>query len=261
MSIATTGPRPRMIDMVHEYSIAGMHCQSCVQKITAALERVNGVKSAEVSLTPPRARVAMDTHIPTPMLDASVKAVGSYSLSEAPTPIAQSASTDGDAIGSESLYPLFLIVGYIIGVVLLVALATGQWTPHALMNHFMAGFFLVFSFFKFLDLRGFADAYFSYDVVARRLPAWGFVYPFIELGLGIAYLSHVAPWTTNTVTLVVMLVSSVGVLKTLLDKRTIRCACLGTVLKLPMTKVTLVEDVGMAAMAGTMLVLLALGIH
>ena len=66
-------------------------------------------------------------------------------------------------------------------------------------------------------------------------------------------------WTTNVITLVVMLVSSIGVLKTLLDKRAIRCACLGTALKLPMTKVTLVEDLGMAAMAAGMLVMLATG--
>jgi copper chaperone CopZ len=247
--------------MTHEYSIEGMHCQSCVQKITAALERVRGVSAAEVTLTPPQARVVMDTHIPTSMLDAAVKAIGNYSISETPTPVGPSASADGEHIGNESLYPLFLIVGYIVGVVMLVALATGQWMPHTLMNHFMAGFFLVFSFFKFLDLRGFADAYFSYDVVASRMPAWGFIYPFVELGLGVAYLLNLAPWTTNAVTLVVMLISAIGVLKTLLDKRTIRCACLGTVLKLPMTKVTLVEDLGMAAMAGAMLVLMAIGIH
>jgi hypothetical protein len=50
-------------------------------------------------------------------------------------------------------------------------------------------------------------------------------------------------------------VSAVGVLKALLDRRAIRCACLGTALNLPMTKVTLVEDLGMAAMAAGMLAL------
>jgi hypothetical protein len=60
---------------------------------------------------------------------------------------------------------------------------------------------------------------------------------------------------TNSVTLVLMLVGAAGVLKALLDKRAIRCACLGTALNLPMTTVTLVEDLTMAAMAAGMLVL------
>ena len=50
-----------------------------------------------------------------------------------------------------------------------------------------------------------------------------------------------------------MLIGAVGVLRALLRKDTIRCACLGTALNLPMTTVTLVEDLVMAAMAGAML--------
>jgi hypothetical protein len=117
----------------------------------------------------------------------------------------------------------------------------------------MAGFFLVFSFFKLLDLRGFVDAYRSYDVVARAWPAWAFVYLFVELGLGVAYLLNLSPRITNGLTLALMLIGSIGVLKALLDERAIRCACLGTALNLPMTTITLVEDLAMAAMASAML--------
>lgn len=118
----------------------------------------------------------------------------------------------------------------------------------------MAGFFLVFSFFKLLDLRGFADAYRGYDILARALPFWAFVYPFVELALGVAYLTNSFPLATNVTTLALMLIGAVGVLRSLLNKRAIRCACLGTALNLPMTTITLVEDLGMAAMAGAMLV-------
>ncbi len=123
------------------------------------------------------------------------------------------------------------------------------------MRHFMGGFFLVFSFFKLLDLRGFSDAYRSYDILARAWPVWGFIYPFAELALGAAYLLNLNPIATNLVTLVLMLVGAAGVLKALLDKRAIRCACLGTAINLPMTTITVVEDLGMAAMAAVMLVL------
>jgi hypothetical protein len=196
----------------------------------------------------------MDTHVTTTTLDRAVASVGQYHLSDGKSPSTISTAPDSASAPKESLYPLFLIVAYIAGTVALVALATSERSPHVLMRYFMGGFFLVFSFFKLLDLRGFADAYRSYDVVARAWPAWGFVYPFVELALGAAYVLNLNTIATNLVTLVLMLVGAVGVFKALLDKRTIRCACLGTALNLPMTTITLVEDLGMAAMAAVMLV-------
>lgn len=255
----TTATAPHRADpaMKRSFVVSGMHCQSCVSKITSALQDVQGVQSVQVTLQPPRANIAMERHVPLNELNQTVRAAGSYSLTESPdTPASDAATIPTNAEERpESLYPLFLIVGYLLGAVLLIALASGHWSLHALMNHFMGGFFLVFSFFKFLDLRGFAMAYRSYDVVARAVPAWGFVFPFVELALGAVYLTSWQPVLVNTVTLLLMLVGAVGVLKALLRKSAIRCACLGTVLKLPMTKVALAEDLGMAVMAAVMLVL------
>lgn len=124
-----------------------------------------------------------------------------------------------------------------------------------MMGGFMGGFFLVFSFFKLLDVRGFAMSYRTYDLVAAAWPTWGVIYPFAELALGIAYVTNVLPWLTSAVTVALMMVGAAGVLKALLNKRRIRCACLGTVLKLPLTQVTLAEDVVMAVMAALMLIL------
>jgi hypothetical protein len=55
------------------------------------------------------------------------------------------------------------------------------------------------------------------------------------------------------VTLVVLGVTTIGVTKTLLDKKSIRCACLGTALKLPMTEATFIENAIMIVMAVFML--------
>jgi len=89
--------------------------------------------------------------------------------------------------------------------------------------------------------------------VAKSFPVWGYAYPFVELALGVGYVLNWNPLALNTITLLVMLIGSVGVLRALLRRTAIRCACLGTVLKLPMTKVTLLEDLGMAGMAAAML--------
>ena len=125
------------------------------------------------------------------------------------------------------------------------------------MNHFMAGFFFVFSFFKFLDLKAFAQGYSTYDVVARKFPAWGYIYPFVELLLGIALLLDIFPIGTTIAIIIVMAVASIGVIRSMLSKSTIQCACLGTVIKLPLGKVTLVEDLLMVIMSTGMLVLMS----
>jgi len=242
--------------MTTSYTIEGMHCASCVAKIKGALERVSGVLSAQVSLSPPSAEVDASAAIPMSVLNGAVQGVGAYSLKKPDVQAHHEAPTQEAAAGAERLYPLVLIVGYLVGTVLLIAAVSHNWSPHRLMGHFMGGFFLVFSFFKFLDLPGFAGAYRSYDLVTRRVPAWGFIYPFVELALGMAYIAAWAPLFINAVTMALMIVGAAGVLKSLLNKQAIRCACLGTVLNLPMTKVTLIEDMGMALMAGAMLFIL-----
>lgn len=162
--------------------------------------------------------------------------------------------------------PLLLILAFILGASLLVQL--GQYAGHGMdgdmgasalsghetMRYFMAGFFLVFTFFKLLDIQAFADAYAGYDLLAARWRTWGLIYPFVELALGIAYLANIAPIATAWVTILVMGFSAIGVIRAVLDKRSIRCACLGSVFNLPMSQVTIVEDVGMVLMALAMLV-------
>jgi YHS domain-containing protein len=149
----------------------------------------------------------------------------------------------------KTYFPLLLILAYLLGIVAVAEFASGSLNEIRMMNHFMGGFFLFFSFFKFLDLRGFADVYRTYDIVAKGYPFYGWLYPFIELALGMAYISQISIKATHSVTLAVMLISSVGVIQSLLRKNQIQCACLGTVFNLPMSKVTLIEDLLMAAMA------------
>jgi len=124
------------------------------------------------------------------------------------------------------------------------------------MEVFMGLFFVVFGLFKVFNLKGFADAYRMYDIVAMKYPKYGYVYPSIELTLGALYLLGIFSLFTNIVTLFVMSISAVGVYLKLKKKEKIMCACLGVVFKVPMTWVTLTEDLLMALMAGVMLLLI-----
>ena len=155
--------------------------------------------------------------------------------------------------GWTAYQPLLLLMGYILLASVLVQWSLGSISFMETMRYFMAGFFLCFSFFKLLDLRAFADAYAGYDLLAARWHGWGYVYPFVELALGIAYLANFAPPLTDAITIAVMGFSALGVIQAVRKKQKIRCACLGTVFKLPMSTVTIVEDLGMVAMAAAML--------
>jgi copper chaperone CopZ len=240
--------------MTRTVNIEGMHCGACAGKLERAFSRVPGVTGARVSLSPPAATLETSRPVQLKDLEAAARGAGSYSVSEladAETTVAAGATGEKPA----SVYPLLMIVAYILGSTLLTTYVRGGGAGglHALMNDFMAGFFLVFSFFKLLDLRGFADTYGTYDLLAARWRAWGFVYPFVEVGLGVAYLIRWEPVVTSAVTLVLMAVGTAGVLRTLARGGGVRCACLGTALNLPMTWVTLTEDLVMAAMAAGMI--------
>ncbi len=240
------------------FEITGMTCGGCVKRVAAALHTV--AAGAEVQLSPPRATIPGNTTLAQLQAALAGSHYGIAALAEAALPTAPAvatlpASPPEAAPGWFATYrPLLLIGVYILGASVLVQGAH----PSAMetMRYSMAGFFLVFSFFKLLDVAAFADAYAGYDLLARRWRPWGHIYPYVELALGVAYLANLQPLWTNAVTLVVMGFSAIGVVRAVLDKRSIRCACLGTVFQLPMSTVTIIEDLGMVAMAAMALAML-----
>lgn len=224
-----------------------LHCGSCIEKITPFLNAESGVENWKVDTDSEMKPLTVSGHHVDPSkIREAVKRAGFEVYEELPN---ASLPTQPAAGKIKTYFPLLLIAGYLIGATVLNGVKTGDFTWTGLMPFFMGGFFVIFSFFKLLDLRGFADAYSTYDVIAKRWRGYGFVYPFIELSLGVLYLADSAPTFTNAATLVVMSVSSVGVIKSLSRRQKIQCACLGTVFNLPMTTITLVEDLLMAVMA------------
>jgi hypothetical protein len=156
----------------------------------------------------------------------------------------------------KTYYPLLLIFSYIIGVTGFIEVTSGGFDLMRWMSHFMGGFFLVFSFFKLLDIAGFAKAYGTYDIVAKKFKIYGYIYPVLELVLGILFVMRFSPLFTNVFTFVLMTVSTIGVIQTLRIKSDFQCACLGTIFKLPMTRITLFEDLLMVLMSFTMILML-----
>jgi cation transport ATPase len=235
--------------MTHSYTIQGITCSSCVSTIKNKLFLHPEITAIDISADG-MATISMLKHLNVKELQTAVGNDSNYIISEDSSDRMQHQATGEESKSWFSTYkPLLLIAVYITGVSVLFS--NGSF--HVGMTYFMAGFFLVFSFFKFLDLKGFASSYAMYDLLAMKVPAYGFIYPFIELFLGLAYATGFKHLFTNWATLIVMGFSAIGVIRSVLNKQKIQCACLGAVFNLPMSVVTIIEDLLMVAMAIYML--------
>lgn len=248
--------------MTKEYTITGMTCNGCLAKVKRTINAIDEIQEATIQLEYPQAKIVADKSLDLEEINMALKKAGNYAISEeyketiqAPLP----EITKQEALLEKSINtykPLILIVGFIAAVTALSQYPFNDFSGMLWMRHFMAGFFIVFAFFKLLNLQGFANSYRMYDIVAAKWKTWGYVYPFVELALGILYLINLEPFFTNIATIIVLGVSSIGVIKSNLDNKKIKCACLGDVFNLPMSTVTIVEDLSMVAMAAVMLVLI-----
>lgn len=236
--------------MTHTYKLTGMTCSSCEAKVKSALLTIENVTNVTVSKDTETATITMDKHIA--LSDLQKVLDNKYQIS----------ATNHNEIAEqtkswfETYKPILLIFFYIVLVTTLVQTQNTKFDFMEAMRHFMSGFFLIFSFFKLLNLKGFAESYVMYDVFAKQIPIWAYLYVFIELGLGIAFLINFNPILTNLITVVVMSISIIGVLQSVLNKKKIQCACLGAVFNLPMSTVTIIEDALMIAMSGIMLLIM-----
>lgn len=233
--------------MTHTYKVTGMTCSSCEAKVKAALLTIENVTNVSVSKDLENATITMDKHIALSDLQKVLDPKYEISASNHNEVAEQTKSW------FETYKPILLIFFYITVVTIVVQTQNNQFDFMQAMRHFMSGFFLVFSFFKLLNLKGFAESYVMYDVLAKQIPVWAYLYVFIELGLGIAFLINFNPILTNSITVIVMSISIIGVLQSVLNKKKIQCACLGAVFNLPMSTVTIIEDALMIAMSGIML--------
>lgn len=145
----------------------------------------------------------------------------------------------------------------IIGLIFLVAFTSSisNFSISVLIERFMIGFFLVFAGFKLIDLKGFASGYASYDLLAQKWYGYGYIYPFIELSFGLLMILGLFYEPVLILEILFMTFSGIGVLIKIAKREKFKCVCLGTLLNVPLTKITLIEDFGMTFLATILLLL------
>ncbi len=237
------------------YKITGMTCNGCRSSVEKTLQSVPEIIDVSVDLKAEEATIEMKAYISTQQLQSVLPE--KYRISE------KADTTDSMILNQENLFvdtgktklkelqPLLIILGYI--TISSILLHHKNWNLTEVMLDFMGLFYIVFSFFKILDLKGFPDSFRMYDPLAKAIPVYGWIYPFVETALGLMFLMRFQIPIALITTLIILGITTIGVTRTLLNKKTIQCACLGTALKLPMTEATLIENSIMMVMAIVML--------
>jgi|TARA_B110000858_G_scaffold108392_1_gene123885 cation transport ATPase len=238
--------------MKQTYIIDGMTCGGCKASVEKHLLDLKEISEVEITLKNKEVVITMGNPIEASELQKALPSKYKVSLIENNFVSKALSNSENEKSKLQQLKPLILILFYI--TTASVLLNYQNWDRNEIMLDFMGLFYIVFSFFKLLDLKGFSESFKMYDPLASRVPIYGWIYPFIEVVLGLMFLMHFGVKTALVITLIVLGVTTIGVTKSLLDKKSIRCACLGTALKLPMTEATFIENAVMIVMAILLLV-------
>ncbi len=160
---------------------------------------------------------------------------------------------DADAVTYHPVIALFAVAA-------LMALAT-SWAAHGALITIGAGeWFIAFSMcilalLKLQDIESFSSMFLNYDLLARRWVPYSYVYPYAELLAGVLMVAGALTWLSIPVALFIGGIGAASVFKAVyIDKRELKCACVGGNSKVPLGFVSLTENLMMVAMAVWMLV-------
>jgi cation transport ATPase len=234
--------------MTQTFNISGMTCEACEYKIQHVLSQIPSVNSVIAKHSNDSVIIESLEKIDKNVIIETLKPHTKYALIDKQD-LAIDVSDSLSETKSNQYYPLFLIAGFITLVAFLTSFQQGIYSAEnfelkMFLHNFMTGFFLVFSFFKLLDVKAFAESFQMYDLLAAKLPVYGKIYPFIELGLGILCLIHFQLYYVYIyiADIIIMGFGALGVIQSVLDKRKIKCACLGSVFNLSMSTITIIEN-------------------
>lgn len=122
------------------------------------------------------------------------------------------------------------------------------------VDWFIAFSMCILALLKLQDVERFSNMFLGYDLLAQRFVRYAYVYPFAEALAGVLMIAGVLLWLAIPIALVIGLVGAASVVKAVyVDKREIKCACVGGDSKVPLGFVSLTENLMMVAMAIWML--------
>ena len=155
---------------------------------------------------------------------------------------------DGDGTSYWPVLSLFAIT--FLMAVGAAYIAEDQWISTRTIEWFVAFTMCGLGYLKIRDVESFSTMFLNYDLLARRWVRYAYVYPFAEAGAGLLMIPALLTWLSVPVALFIGTVGGVSVAKAVwVDKRELKCACVGGSSNVPLGFVSFTENVAMVAMA------------
>jgi len=114
---------------------------------------------------------------------------------------------------------------------------------------FMGLILIIFGIMKLYNLSKFVKIFGKYDIISNKFNLYGYLYPFIEILLGILILKNYYINPTLNFIIILMIISIISVILSLIKGEKLRCGCLGSFFHMPLSYVTLFENILMLIMS------------
>lgn len=226
-------------DNTHTYAVTGMTCAGCVKTVTEKLKTLKGITAVKVTLEPPQVMVSGEEVTPD-VLNSYLKGTKFKVFDVAPK---------ARLIDKIAFYRPLIIIGSIAVLFAVIQTTIVGWSEHTFMQYLMAGYFIFFGSLKIIGWRGFVASYRQYDDIAKRSRVYVTLYPLIEVGIGMTYYVGVQWLPFDIFVTLLMSQKAFSTWRTVRKGAVVQCACLGSFFSIPVTRVTVFEDLLMAAMA------------
>ena len=230
------------------FKVSGMTCDGCANSIKEALELNKFISSVNINLKDENININSDKNFTVNELNSLIEKLGKYKIYEE-----KFTSKIIEYFSSKKTLLLALLLVLISSLSLQVSkdnFELNEW-----MISYMGIFFLIFSFLKLIDVKGFSGSFKKYDLISKIIPGFAITYPFLELFLALAFLSSYFLITSYIMTLIFMTSQFFGVFISLQKKEVIKCACMGSSINIDISTLTLIENLVMILMSSYMIII------
>ena len=230
------------------YKVSGMTCDGCANSIKEALELNKLISSVNISLENENINISSDKSFTVNELNSLIENLGNYKIYE-------------ENIFSKiieyfsSKKTLLLALSLVLISSLSLHIGEDNFELNEWMVSYMGIFFLLFSFLKLIDVKGFSESFKKYDLISKIIPGFAITYPFLELFLALTFLSSYFLIASYIMTLIFMTSQFFGVFISLQRKEVIKCACMGSSINIDISTLTLIENFVMILMSSYMIII------
>ncbi len=229
------------------YKVTGMTCQGCADSISKAISSDPYIHNVNVDLENNKLYLESNKKVSLNELNLIIKSLENYKI------INESFFNSFIEYFS-SKRSLLIALSVVLVSSVSIQISKDIFSIKDLMISYMGIFFLIFSFLKFVDVKGFSESFAKYDLIAKIIPGFAILYPFFEFILALIFLSKTFLFSAYLFTLIFMTSQFFGVFISLKKREIIRCACMGSSINLDISSLTLIENLIMIIMSAYMLI-------